>query len=310
MAISQEQFGKWLNSKEKEHLEFKEAKQSFDKEKLLKYGIAIANERGGHLILGVADKIPRIVVGTNVFQNIASLKRDLLDEIHLRIEIDEFSYEDKRVLIFEIPSRPIGKPLHYKGAYLMRVDDSLVPMTPEQLQKIFDEGRPDFSAEICHKASFADLSETAIDTFKMLWSMKSNNLQILQLSKEQLLTDSELLIDGKLNYAALILLGTKEALGKYLSNAEIVFEYRNSETSIQSQQREDYRSGFLNIHNKLWEIINLRNEIQHVQDELFIRDIPNFNEEVIREALLNAVCHRDYNCKVLYSYGSILNFLR
>ena len=28
---------------------------------------------------------------------------------------------------------------------------------------------------------------------------------------------------------------------------------------------------------------------------MFIRDIPNFNEEVIREGLLNAVCHRDYN---------------
>jgi ATP-dependent DNA helicase RecG len=41
-------------------------------------------------------------------------------------------------------------------------------------------------------------------------------------------------------------------------------------------------------------MINLRNDIQHFQDGLFIWDIPTFNERVIREAILNAICHRDY----------------
>lgn len=295
MPVSIQQLEQWLQSKEKEHLEFKEAKQQFDLERLKKYCNAIANECGGHLILGVDDKFPHNVVGTNAFQNPDSLKKELLDSLKLRIEIEELAYDGKRVLIFEITSRPIGMPLQYKGASYMRVGESLEPMTPEQLKRIFDEAQPDFSAEICNKAALSDLNELAIDELRNLWSKKSQNTQILTIPVDQLLADAELLVDGKLNYAALVLLGKKESLGKFLPNAEIIFEYRSSESNISTQQREDYRTGFLAIHNKLWHQVNLRNELEHIQEGLFIRDIPNFNEEVIREALLNAVCHRDYN---------------
>ena len=47
---------------ENEHLEFKEAKNRFDFEKLVGYCVALANERGGKMILGVSDKLPRKVV--------------------------------------------------------------------------------------------------------------------------------------------------------------------------------------------------------------------------------------------------------
>ena len=48
---------------EYESLEFKEARISFSSEKLINYCVAIANEGGGQLILGVSDKKPRQVVG-------------------------------------------------------------------------------------------------------------------------------------------------------------------------------------------------------------------------------------------------------
>jgi ATP-dependent DNA helicase RecG len=40
--------------------------------------------------------------------------------------------------------------------------------------------------------------------------------------------------------------------------------------------------------------VNQRNDRQHYRDGLFVFDIPTFNEDVVREALLNAVSHRDY----------------
>jgi len=40
--------------------------------------------------------------------------------------------------------------------------------------------------------------------------------------------------------------------------------------------------------------VNLRNDRQHYQEGLFVFDIPTFNERVVREALLNAVSHRNY----------------
>ena len=60
----------WRAAKsEDENLEFKEAKNDFDSEKLFKYCVALANERGGKLLLGIKDKPPREVVGTEAFPN-------------------------------------------------------------------------------------------------------------------------------------------------------------------------------------------------------------------------------------------------
>ena len=94
--------------------------------------------------------------------------------------------------------------------------------------------------------------------------------------------------------AALVLLGTRKALGRHLGQAEVVFEYRSSEASIPHQQRIEYRVGILGILDQLWDVINLRNEVLHYQDGFFIGDVPAFNEKVVREAILNAVAHRDY----------------
>lgn len=295
MAITISQFENWLSRKEKENLEFKEGKNQYDFHKMMKYCCALANERGGYFILGVTDKFPRVVVGTQAFKNFNDIKKNLFDTFRLRFEIEELYYNGNRVLIFTAPSRSLGTPLSYDGRYWMRVNESLEIMTPDQIRNILNETQSDFSALTCDNASIDDLNDLAISIFRMLWSKKSNNISILQMHLEELLQASELLVDGKLNYAALILLGKKESLGKILPNSEIVFEYRNSESSIESQQREDFRIGFFAIQSKLWDLINLRNEVQHVQDGLFIRDIPNFNEEVIREALLNAVTHRDYS---------------
>ena len=116
----------------------------------------------------------------------------------------------------------------------------------------------------------------------------------MSLSTEQLLRDCEAITDEGITYAALTLFGKKESLGKYLPQAEIIFEYRSSDASGPANQREEFRIGFFACYNRLWELINLRNDKQHYQEGFFVYDIPTFNERVVREAILNAVSHRNY----------------
>ena len=283
-----------MEGKEDEHLEFKEAKNRFDFEELVKYCAAIANEGGGKLILGVTNKRPRRVVDCRAFESLERTKAGLTERLHLRFDIDEIEHPDGRVLVFHVPPRPIGMPIQYRGSYWMRAGEGLVPMTPDRLKRIFDEAGPDFSAEICAHAALSDIDPTAIQRFRAMWQRKSGNEALDKVTDERLLADAELVVDGRLTYAALILLGTRQALGKYLAQAEVIFEYRSSEASIPSQQRKEYRQGFFLFDEDLWNTINLRNDIQHYQDGLFIWDISTFNEMVIREAILNAVSHRDY----------------
>ena len=294
MKTTLQQLKKWIRLAESEHLEFKQAGRQFDFEKLTRYCVALANEGGGKLILGVTDKPPRQVAGTEAFPDVGKTQAQLLDRLHLRIDMEEIVHPDGRIVVVHVPSRPIGRPVEYRGAYWMRSHDALVPMTPEKLQQIFAEAEPDFSAQICKEATIGELDKHAIKTFRKRWHRRSGNDELLSIPSEQLLKDAELLVDGGVTYAALILLGTRKALGIHLAQAEVIFEYRSKETSLPFQQRKEYRKGFFLYYDDLWNTINLRNDEYQYQDGLFMLTIPTFNELVIREAILNAVSHRDY----------------
>ncbi len=284
----------WLKEPEGEHLEFKEAKGNFHIDKLVRYCAALANEGSGKIILGVTDKRPRRVVGTNVFPHPERIVGDLVDRLRLKVQTEEVQHPDGRVLVFHVPSRPIGIAVDVAGKYWMRAGEDLRQMTQDELKRIFLEGSPDFSAEICAKAALAELDVKALERFVKVWDEATPASHRSRSLLKQRLEDAELMLNGKLTYAALIMFGTRAALGKHLAQAEIIFEYRSSETSIPYQQREEFRQGFFTVLDEVWNLINLRNEVQHYEDGLFVRQIPTFNERVVREAILNAVTHRDY----------------
>lgn len=284
----------WMKAPEDEHLEFKEARKQFGLEDLIRYCCAMANEQGGHIIMGVTDRRPRKVVGSAAFQDLQRTKLTLVETLRLRVEVLEIPHPDGRVLVFEVPGRPMGLPIQHRGAYWMRSGESVVPMTPDQLKRIFDEAQPDFSAKICPRLGFNDLDPAAIQVFRSRWAKRSGRDDLLELSAEQLLEDANLMLGEGVTYAALVLLGTGEALVRHLAHAEVIFEYRADESSIEYQQRKEYRQGFLLYHDDLWLTINARNEVFSYREGLFRRDILAFEEEAVREAILNAVSHRDY----------------
>jgi ATP-dependent DNA helicase RecG len=294
MNVPLEQLETLLNAKEGENLEFKEAKSSYHFDTLVQYCAALANEGGGMVILGVTDKRPRRVVGTRAFLQPERTRSGLIERLHLRVDFGEVAHPDGRVLVFEVPPRPVGTPIQDKGVYWMRQADSLVPMSEDRLRSIFAEIGHDFSADVCEGASPTDFDQQAIEDFRRRWIAKSKNKGLATLSPQQILHDAEAIVDGKITYAALILFGTQPAVGRHLGQAEVVFEYRSSEASGPAQQRKEYRQGFFGYYDDLWSTINLRNDLQHYQEGLFVLDIPTFAERPVREAILNAVSHRNY----------------
>ncbi len=294
MTVSDQQLQQWLNAREDEHLEFKEAKNNFHFEKLVKYCAALANEGGGSIVLGVSDTVPRKVVGSQVFTNLDRTKAGLIEKLRLRIEAQEIAHADGRVLVFTAPARPIGVPVAVDGAYWMRAGEDLAAMTPDMLRGIFDEAGPDFSAEICPKATLTDLDPAAIESLRERWSRHSGNKTFAKRPVDKLLQDAELIVSNGITYAALILLGTRTALGRLLAQAEVIFEYRSTPRPGPANQREEYRQGFLSFYDRVWELVDMRNDKQHFQERMVMHAVSTFSEIAVREALLNAVSHRDY----------------
>ncbi len=284
----------YLKAPEGACFEFKEAKGGFHFEKLVEYVVALANAGGGKIILGVTDRRPRQIVGTQAFPEPGRTEAGLFDRLGHHVSIEECLHEGHRLLIVHVPAREPGSVWEDRGVAWSRAGDALVPLTNNQRFLIFLEAAPDFSAQLCPDATLADLDLGAIANFRCRWAVKAKSDRILSLSDERLLVDTELMADGKLTYAALILFGTRSALGKHLARSEVVFEYRSNDLPGPAQDRQEYREGFLLFHDAIWNQINLRNDNQSYQDRFFRIDVPTFDEEVAREAILNAVCHREY----------------
>lgn len=283
-----------LEAKEGEQYQFKEAKRHFDSNEAARCCCALANCGGGRLVFGITDKRPRKVVGSEAFDQPERTRKGLMDKLKIMVDFQILYQGKKRVLVFDVASRPLGLPVQVDGVAWWYEGDSLIPMPEGIRRKIYEEVGFDFSGSICPAASIADLDDAAIEAFRAKWIEKSGNKRLQNVSAEQLLHDCEAVTEEGVTYAALVLFGKRSALGKYLPQSEIIFEYRSLNASGPANQREEFRVGFFSCFDRLWELINLRNDIQHYQEGFFIFDIPTFNESAVREAILNAVSHRNY----------------
>src|SRR4030065_419602 len=115
-----EQIAEWLAAPEGRQLEFKTASTSFHFEKLIDYCVALANEGGGKIILGITDRRPRNVVGTAAFAEPGRTEAGLYERLRHRIHIEETLYQDKRLLIVHVPGRLPGTALGHTRAHVGR----------------------------------------------------------------------------------------------------------------------------------------------------------------------------------------------
>ena len=160
-----EQLKKFKESEDK--VEFKKAEQgnfAYDggsrtkpserRRCILGYVTAFCNEGGGYLVIGMEDAYPHKVVGTKQCEGqLEELVSNIYRDTQIRPVVYEL-FEDEvnkkgRVLVIDIPPRPVGKLFRFEDVPLMRVGEELKPMSDEMIFQILQEHEPDFSADIC-----------------------------------------------------------------------------------------------------------------------------------------------------------------
>lgn len=266
---------------------------------ILGYVTALCNEGGGWLVIGMDDKWPHKVVGTKQNEGaIGELESNIYRDTLIRPTIYEL-YENEhlktgRVLVIAVPERPIGKLFRFEDVPLMRVGEELKPMSDEMIFGILQEQEPDFSSETCEAFTIDDLDAEAIRILKQKYATKQKNPNFLTLSDHQVLSDLQLVKNEKVTFAALILVGKADKLNEILPQASVILEYRKSESLVSYNNRQAYHEPFYKMIDLLWHDINLRNDKIDISENSYIFNIPYFNEEVIREAINNAIAHRDY----------------
>jgi ATP-dependent DNA helicase RecG len=293
----------WLAmSAESEHIEFKEAKAQYDTTKLMRYCVALANEGGGYFVLGVTDKLPRQVVGTKAFLTATALndiKSRIVDKLHIRVDTVELSHPLGRVLVFVIPPRPIGHPLHMDGAYLMRAGEDLVSMTQDQLRRIFDEGKPDWFTQPAKNDASSDDVIALLDTqsyFELLsfpYPTDQNGV-LARLSGEGLITkcDSGWIIS---NLAAILLAKRIDSFSLSLARKAPRVVIYDGIDKTQTREDKPFDRGYAVGFESLIDFIHSAAPLNKSVEKIVREEVKMFPKQALRELIANALVHQDFN---------------
>ena len=270
--------------------QYVELKSELTKE-IKKEIIAFANTSGGTIYIGIDDdgKIVGIKNASKDLESLSGMIREGIRSdltLYTKIYIERISNKD--VIIVKVESAP-NKPYYLSdkgmkssGVYL-RYGTSSVPATDETIKKLLLENNSN---------SF----EEQISNNQMLHFNYMNNL----------FENKNINLD-ETKYKTLHIKNTDNLytnLGLLLSD-ECPFEIKvaiyNGNDKLEFKDRKEFVGSILKQVNDVFEYLELFNKTSGKIIGLERIDVKDYPDYALREALLNAVIHRDYNFK-----GSIL----
>ncbi|HPY39245.1 MAG TPA: putative DNA binding domain-containing protein [Thiolinea sp.] len=292
---------------ETEVVEFKEAKNNYDFNKLGQYFSALSNEanlkrqKSAWLVFGVNDK--HAVVGTTYRssrKDLDHLKREIADKTTNRItfiEIHEVVEKNKRVVMLEIPAAPKGLPVAFDGHYYGRDGESLSPLNLEEIERIRQQVTlEDWSAVIVPQATLEDLDSDALKLARKNYKNKfpDKALEVDDWDDVTFLNKAKLTIKDKLTRTALILLGKDES-EHFLLPADPKIRWLLKDSNGHDRDYALFGVPLLLAVDKVYN--KIRNiKYRYLQKgTLFPEEVDQYEPYAIREALNNCIAHQDYN---------------
>ena len=294
---------------ENEVVEFKRAENSYDIDDLGKYFSALSNEANlrehefAWLVMGCWDK-KHIIEGTSFKdseESLNRLKQDMsqhtTDKLIFR-EIVPIRVEGKRVLMFKIPASPRNIVMCWKGIAYGRDGESLVPLNQAKRDEIRNQPPiPDWTAQLVPNATISDLDELALAKARIMYKkVHSSNIsgeEVDNWNMEEFLSNSNMMRDGQLTRAAILLLGKPSSLDKiHPAVAQITWTLEDEDEIVQDY--EHFGIPFLLTVDKVLAKIRNMTMRELPGGTLFPDTMKQYDEYTIREALHNAIAHQDY----------------
>jgi len=292
---------------ETEWLEFKEAKNNYDFNKMGKYFSALSNEanlkdqRCGWLIFGIKDK-NREIIGSKYRINkkdIDSLKEEIAQKTNNRVtfnEIYELDLPEGRVIMFQIPTASPGMPTSWEGHFYGRESDSINALSLHEIEQIRNQVHHyDWSAQICDSATIKDLSEAAIEKARNEYKKKFPNLamEVDHWNDITFLNKAKIIKQDKITHAAVVLLGKEESEHFLIPSVARVSWILQDENSRDKDYEHFGPPFILNTDAIASKIRNLK--YRYLPDNtLFPIEMTQYESWVIRESLHNCIAHQDF----------------
>ena len=292
---------------ETQHLDFKRfpttSNQKDHKKKLSsllrEYTVAFANSDGGILLLGIENNIigPEAITGCQNY-NIDEMRRMIFDGTRPPIiaEIEELPQPKSMVLAVKVQK---SARIHStsSGKKYQRVGTENRLIFPEDETNLKVAKGYDYTAGYMLDVGLDSIDPLEVSRLRNWIEKYSPGSESLGLDDTDLLKSlgiiQEIEDEERLTIAGLMLVGKEQASKRHLPQNEIIY-FRFGENDVDPVQSIYMKMPLLRSIEKIWDFIEPFNSVHLIKDAFLETPIPSFPEDVVREAILNAVVHRDY----------------
>ena len=286
-------------------VEFKgeERGQISDKE-IYETVVCLANGDGGIILIGVEDdgritgSRPRRGKSTDPTKLQAAIFNNTEPRINTRITV--VPTPKGNVMAIEVDRYPEICATR-SGLCLRRTmgvrGPECIPFYPyEHISRRSTLGIIDFSAQPCNNATFDDLNPLEFERLKQTITRLRGDQTLLELSNPDIAKALQLVetVKRKIipNYAGLLLLGREEVLRRLVPTHEAAFQVLDIHSDV--RVNDFFHGPLLTTIEEIQRRFDARVEEEEVMVGMFRLPVPEYGRIAFREAMLNALLHRDY----------------
>ena len=259
---------------------------------------AFSNTKGGIIIIGVdgTGKILGISIGKDTIEQLTNkIISNTEPKIYPDISVRKF--EEKNLIVIKVDKYPYDIVLAFGRPY-SRVGKSTIKMSKDEYKrKILKTHKKElyFDGQICPEATIKDIDENKIKKF-IDKARRERKLHLNDLlSVKEILIRLKLMKNENLTNAA-ILLFAKNPQDFFIQSGIKAIRFKGTDVTGEMLDFKDVESDLISevesIENFIYQNISLKAWIEDGKIER--QEKWEYPPKVIREALVNAIIHRDY----------------
>lgn len=275
-----------------------------DFDELAKDCVAFANTEGGHLAIGIEDAVdvpaPEQIIPDEL--RVLVIKR--IGERTINVATNATivkSPNGGEYIDLEVFKSQVSIAGTTKGGYYYRDNDESKPIPPDELLRAITD-KPSFSWETKVSTKY---KTTQCDQKKRSVFIEEirNSDRVSDFVKSK--TDEEILEyfsladeDHYLTHLGILWLGTQPQRSRLLYTPTIQYiKYDNTGNKVFKQVWDDNSMNPEELLEDIWRSVPDWRESNEVSDGLWRKEIPAYDEKVVREVLCNAIAHRPYTTR-------------
>ena len=282
--LSKAEILKLIELNESLTLEFKESFQKDMRKKIKNTLCAFLNSSGGRIIVGVKDD--GTIKGLKITSELLSQAQNLGKDISPKININVYSIEN--VLVLEV-EKGLDLPYSVDGRFFIRNGSSTEKLTRDEIIA-FIENESKISFELQQVKNFNQ--EHNLDTLKIDNLIKLMSLENSTLTKNEILENLGLFRNGVITNLGVLFISKDISFLLPQAVISCVIFKKGSEVDVLDRKlfSSDFISNFNESLNFLKRHLNISYEIRTGRR----KEILEIPEVALREAILNAMNHRNY----------------